>query len=206
MSVTDRQVVRKRIGHDQRIGRQFPNAGLGFGGCCLPKDIRAFGARAGELGVDHAVNWLAQVDAINLRCRERTVELVSELCGPLPGVRVAVLGAAFKPDSDDVRDTLALHVAGALHQLGAHVVVTDPQAADNARKASPDLAVVDTVEEAVTGADVNLLLTDWAAYRQLDPRQLGALAGQRQVINARNVLDPDRWRTAGWTYRALGRR
>jgi UDPglucose 6-dehydrogenase len=193
------------LGHDQRIGRRFLNAGLGFGGGCLPKDIRAFGARADELGVASAVTFLAEVDAINLRCRDRAVDLVAELCGPLPGVRVAVLGAAFKPDSDDVRDAPALHVAGLLQAAGARVVVTDPQAADNARKASPDLAVVDTVDEAVAGADVVLLLTEWDEYRRLDPEVLSTQVANRNVVDARNALDAGRWRAAGWTYRALGR-
>jgi UDPglucose 6-dehydrogenase len=194
------------LGHDARIGRRFLNAGLGFGGGCLPKDIRAFGARAEELGVGSAVGFLAEVDRINLRCRERTVDLVRELCGPLPGLRVAVLGAAFKPNSDDVRDAPALHVAGALQQAGAHVVVTDPQAGDNARKASPELTVVDTVDEAVSGADVVVLLTEWEEYRRLDPVILGASVSSRTVVDARNALDSSRWRAAGWTYRALGRR
>ncbi len=194
------------LGHDARIGRRFLNAGLGFGGGCLPKDIRAFGARADELGVGSAVDFLAEVDRINVRCRERTVALVGELCGPLPGLRVAVLGAAFKPNSDDVRDAPALYVARLLQQGGAHVVVTDPQAGDNARKASPELTVVDNLTEAVTGADVVVLLTEWDEYRRLDPAVLATLVNRRNVVDARNALDRDRWRVAGWTYRALGRR
>lgn len=194
------------IGYDDRIGRKFLNAGLGFGGGCLPKDIRAFMARAGELGVDQALSFLREVDAINMRRRVRMVDLAREVCdGSIVGRRIAVLGAAFKPDSDDVRDSPALSVAAQMQLQGAHVVVTDPQAVDNARAAFPGLAFAATVEEAVAGADVVLLATEWPEYRALDPEALGALVGSRRILDGRNVLDPKRWRAAGWTYRALGR-
>jgi UDPglucose 6-dehydrogenase len=194
------------IGYDDRIGRKFLNAGLGFGGGCLPKDIRAFMARAGELGVDQALSFLREVDAINMRRRVRMVDLAREVCdGSIVGRRIAVLGAAFKPDSDDVRDSPALSVAAQMQLQGAHVVVTDPQAVDNARAAFPGLAFASTVEEAVAGADVVLLATEWPEYRALDPETLGALVGARRMLDGRNVLDPRRWRAAGWTYRALGR-
>jgi UDPglucose 6-dehydrogenase len=194
------------IGYDDRIGRKFLNAGLGFGGGCLPKDIRAFMARAGELGVDQALSFLREVDAINMRRRVRMVDLAREVCdGSIVGRRIAVLGAAFKPDSDDVRDSPALSVAAQMQLQGAHVVVTDPQAVDNARAAFPGLAFAPTVEEAVAGADVVLLATEWPEYRDLDPEQLGALVATRRILDGRNVLDPKRWRAAAWTYRALGR-
>jgi UDPglucose 6-dehydrogenase len=194
------------IGYDDRIGRKFLNAGLGFGGGCLPKDIRAFMARAGELGVDQALSFLREVDAINMRRRVRMVDLAREVCdGSIVGRRIAVLGAAFKPDSDDVRDSPALSVAAQMQLQGAHVVVTDPQAVDNARAAFPGLAFAPTVEEAVAGADVVLLATEWPEYRELDPEQLGARVATRRILDGRNVLDPARWRAAGWTYRALGR-
>lgn len=194
------------IGHDDRIGRKFLNAGLGFGGGCLPKDIRAFMARAEELGVDQALTFLAEVDAINSRRRDRVVEMTLEMCGgSVVGRRLAILGAAFKPNSDDVRDAPSLHVADLLQAAGGHVVVTDPRAGDNARKAWPGLDVVDTVDEAVRDADVVLVLTEWEEYRQLDPGALGRSVRQRHVIDGRLVLDADHWRTAGWTYRALGR-
>jgi UDPglucose 6-dehydrogenase len=194
------------IGYDDRIGRKFLNAGLGFGGGCLPKDIRAFMARAGELGVDQALSFLREVDAINMRRRVRMVDLAREVCdGSIVGRRIAVLGAAFKPDSDDVRDSPALSVAAQMQLQGAHVVVTDPQAVDNARAAFPGLAFASTVEEAVAGADVVLLATEWPEYRALDPETLGALVAARRMLDGRNVLDPRRWRAAGWTYRALGR-
>ena len=194
------------IGYDDRIGRKFLNAGLGFGGGCLPKDIRAFMARAGELGVDQALSFLREVDAINMRRRVRMVDLAREVCdGSIVGRRIAVLGAAFKPDSDDVRDSPALSVAAQMQLQGAHVVVTDPQAVANARAAFPGLAFADTVEEAVAGADVVLLATEWREYRALAPEKLGALVGHRRMLDGRNVLDPKRWRAAGWTYRALGR-
>ncbi len=194
------------IGYDDRIGRRFLNAGLGFGGGCLPKDIRAFMARAGELGVDQALSFLREVDAINMRRRVRMVDLAREVCGgSIVGARIAVLGAAFKPDSDDIRDSPALSVAAQMQLQGAHVVVTDPQAVPNARKAWAGLAFAATAEEAVTGADVVLLATEWSEYRALDPETIGDLVAHRRILDGRNVLDPRRWRAAGWTYRALGR-
>ena len=195
------------IGHDARIGRRFLNAGLGFGGGCLPKDIRAFMARAGELGVDQALSFLREVDSINMRRRVRMVDLAREVSGgSIVGRRIAVLGAAFKPNSDDVRDSPALSVAAQMQLQGAHVVVTDPQAINNARKKWPDLSFADTAEEAAAGADVVLLATEWDTYREIDPEKLGLVVAQKRVLDGRNVLDPELWRAAGWTYRALGRR
>jgi len=194
------------IGHDKRIGRQFLNAGVGFGGGCLPKDIRAFMARAGELGVDQALSFLREVDSINLRRRVRMVDLAREVCGgSIVGRRVAVLGAAFKPHSDDIRDSPALSVAAQMQLQGAQVTVTDPAAIDNARKKWPELAYADTVDDAVRGAEVTLLLTEWPEYVALDPVELRAVAATPRIIDGRNCLDPATWRAAGWTYRALGR-
>jgi UDPglucose 6-dehydrogenase len=195
------------IGHDERIGRRFLNAGLGFGGGCLPKDIRAFMARAGELGADQALTFLREVDNINMRRRIRMVELAREVCaGSLLGKHVAVLGAAFKPDSDDIRDSPALNVAAQLQLQGAVVCVTDPAALDNARRDWPQLDYAPTPEQAAEGADAVLLLTEWRHYRQLDPVAFGALVRQKRVLDGRNALDRDAWENAGWTYRALGRR
>ena len=194
------------IGHDERIGRRFLNAGLGFGGGCLPKDIRAFMARASELGADQAVSFLKEVDAINARRRSRMVDLALEVSGgSVDGVSVAVLGVTFKPNSDDVRDSPALDVAARLAALGARVRVTDPQGIANARSRHPELEYVTTVEEAVDGADAVLLLTEWKEYRDLDPARVGALVRTRAVLDGRNALEPGAWRAAGWTYRALGR-
>ncbi|SFK18573.1 UDP-glucose/GDP-mannose dehydrogenase family protein [Cellulomonas sp. KH9] len=194
------------IGYDERIGRRFLNAGLGFGGGCLPKDIRAFMARAGELGVDQALSFLREVDSINMRRRVRMVDLAREVCaGSIVGRRVAVLGAAFKPDSDDVRDSPALSVAAQMQLQGAHVTVTDPQAVENARAKWPDLKYAATALEAAQDADVVVLATEWEEYRDLDPAQLGAVVAQRAIVDGRNVLDPRAWRAAGFTYRALGR-
>ncbi len=194
------------IGYDARIGRRFLNAGLGFGGGCLPKDIRAFMARAGELGVSDALGFLREIDSINMRRRVRMVDLAREVChGSIVGRKVAVLGAAFKPDSDDVRDSPALSVAAQMQLQGAHVTVTDPQAIENARAKWPDLRFAATALEAAEGADVVLLATEWAEYRDLDPDELGAVVARRSILDGRNVLDPARWRAAGWTYRALGR-
>jgi UDPglucose 6-dehydrogenase len=194
------------IGHDARIGRRFLNAGLGFGGGCLPKDIRAFMARAGELGVDQALSFLREVDSINMRRRVRMVDLAREVSGgSIVGRRVAVLGASFKPDSDDVRDSPALSVAAQMQLQGARVVVTDPQAIANAQAKWPDLAFADTAEQAAADADVVLLATEWTEYRELNPEKLATVVRTRNIVDGRNVLDPAAWRAAGWTYRALGR-
>jgi UDPglucose 6-dehydrogenase len=194
------------IGHDARIGRKFLNAGVGFGGGCLPKDIRAFMARAGELGVDQALSFLREVDSINMRRRVRMVDLAREVCGgSIVGRRVAVLGAAFKPDSDDIRDSPALSVAAQMQLQGAQVTVTDPKAIDNALKKWPELAYADTVEDTVRDAEVVLLLTEWPEYVALDPVALKEQVSAARIIDGRNCLDPVAWRAAGWTYRALGR-
>jgi UDPglucose 6-dehydrogenase len=194
------------IGHDDRIGRKFLGAGLGFGGGCLPKDIRAFMARAGELGADQALTFLREVDAINMRRRIRMVELArQELGGSFLGTKVAVLGAAFKADSDDIRDSPALNVAAQIRLQGADVVVTDPAAVENARRLWPELQYATGVEEACTSADAVLVLTEWAEYRALDPVELGRIVRRRHVLDGRNALDPARWKAAGWSYRALGR-
>ena len=194
------------IGHDDRIGRKFLNAGLGFGGGCLPKDIRAFTARATELGAGQAVGFLTEVDAINLRRRTKVVELArAAVGGDLAGARVAVLGAAFKPLSDDVRDSPALDVAARLRAEGAHVTVTDPAAVDNARRQHPELDYAPTAQQASAGADVVLLLTEWEEYRSIDPAALAAVVRHPRVIDARNALDAQRWAAAGWDHRGLGR-
>jgi UDPglucose 6-dehydrogenase len=194
------------IGHDDRIGRKFLGAGVGFGGGCLPKDIRAFMARAGELGADQALTFLREVDQINLRRRARMVDLARAECGgTLVGKRVAVLGAAFKPNSDDVRDSPALDIAQAARAAGGRVTVHDPKAIPNAQRTRPDLDYAHSVEEACKGADVVLHLTEWQEYRDIDPAALKSLVATPAIIDGRNVLDADAWRAAGWTYRALGR-
>jgi UDPglucose 6-dehydrogenase len=193
------------LGADGRIGRSFLRAGLGFGGGCLPKDVRAFSARAGELGVGDALAFLREVDAINLRRRARTADLAAELAGGnLAGAGICVLGAAFKPGSDDVRDSPALDVAQILTGLGARVTVYDPAAMGNARRVSPDLGYAGSVAEAARDAQVVLLLTEWPEFAALTPGQLDGIVARRNIIDARNVLDPAQWREAGWEYRALG--
>ncbi|WP_455835215.1 UDP-glucose dehydrogenase family protein [Pseudarthrobacter siccitolerans] len=194
------------IGMDDRIGRKFLNAGIGFGGGCLPKDIRAFMARAGELGADQALTFLREVDAINMRRRNRVVELTRELCdGTLMGKRIAVLGAAFKPESDDVRDSPALSIAAQLQLQGAVVTVTDPKALENAARRFPELHYEPDTEMALRGADALLLLTEWQEFRDLDPYAVHAVVSSSRILDGRNVLDPTKWRAAGWTYRGLGR-
>ena len=194
------------IGHDERIGRKFLNAGLGFGGGCLPKDIRAFMARAGELGVDQALSFLREVDAINMRRRGHVVDRArNALGGSFLGTRVGVLGAAFKPNSDDVRDSPALNVAGQIQLQGAQVTVYDPRGNANAKALFPTLGYAESAVEACQDADLVLHLTEWQEFREMDPAVLSAVVAQRKIIDARNALDPDRWREAGWTYGSLGR-
>jgi len=194
------------IGHDERIGRKFLNPGVGFGGGCLPKDIRAFMARAGELGADQALSFLREVDDINLRQRSRMVDLARQQCnGTLIGKRVAVLGAAFKPNSDDIRDSPALDIAEAVLKAGAFVTVYDPKAMEAAKRVHPHLEYAETVEDACLDADVVLHLTEWKQFREIDPAKLATIVSNPIIIDGRNVLEPTLWRGAGWTYRALGR-
>jgi UDPglucose 6-dehydrogenase len=203
----DVSVLADAIGHDARIGRKFLNAGIGFGGGCLPKDIRAFMARAGELGASQALTFLREVDSINMRRRARMMELTREVVGgSLIGARVAVLGAAFKPDSDDVRDSPALNIAGQIQLQGASVTVYDPKAMDNSRALFPTLGYATDVLEACGGADVTLVLTEWRQFRELEPADLDPVVRQRNIIDGRNCLDRGKWRTAGWVYRGVGRR
>jgi UDPglucose 6-dehydrogenase len=195
------------LSYDERIGGKFLHAGLGFGGGCLPKDIRAFLARSGELGVDQALTFLKEVDAINMRRRSRMVELAREVCGgSLAGMRVGVFGAAFKPNSDDIRDSPALDVALAVQKAGAAVRVYDPQAMDNARRDFPTLAYAGSAVDAARDADVVLHLTEWAEFLALNPADLADVVAQRRILDGRNALDRELWRAQGWTYRALGRR
>ena len=202
----DVTMLSKALSYDTRIGGRFLHAGLGFGGGCLPKDIRAFMARAGELGVDQALSFLKEVDAINLRRRARMIDLARELVGgSFGGMRVAVLGAAFKPNSDDIRDSPALDVAASIQQQGAAVTLYDPAAMDNARGRHPELGYRESSVEAARGADIVLHLTEWAEFREMDPSALSDVVTSRRIVDGRNALDPARWRAAGWTYRALGR-
>ena len=195
------------IGHDARIGRRFLNAGVGFGGGCLPKDIRAFTARAEELGRGESLAFLREVDAINLRQRPRVGDLaVDALGGSVHRKRVAVLGVSFKPESDDVRDSPALDVAVQLRGLGAEVVATDPQGVENARARHPQLEYTSSTREALRGADLVVLVTEWREYRALDPVETGRLVAERRIIDGRNVLDAAAWRAAGWQVHGLGRR
>jgi UDPglucose 6-dehydrogenase len=194
------------IGLDDRIGRKFLQAGIGFGGGCLPKDIRAFMARAGELGADQALTFLREVDAINMRRRTRVVELARELLdGSLLGSRITVLGAAFKPESDDVRDSPALSIAAQLQLQGAVVTVTDPKALGNAAKRFPELHYEPDLDAATSKSDALLLLTEWTEYRELDPHGLRQHVSRPIILDGRNVLDAAKWRAAGWTFRGLGR-
>ncbi|HLT66902.1 MAG TPA: UDP-glucose/GDP-mannose dehydrogenase family protein [Microbacterium sp.] len=194
------------IGHDVRIGRKFLNAGVGFGGGCLPKDIRAFAARAEELGKGESVAFLKQVDEINLRRRQHVVDrVVDSFDGQVFGRRVAVLGLAFKPDSDDIRDSPALDVAVRLKGLGAEVVSFDPEAMDNARRLHPQLAYADSLDAALEGAEAVVVVTEWKQFRELDPEATAAKVARPVVFDGRNILDPVAWKAAGWTYTGMGR-
>ena len=202
----DVTVLAKAIGYDPRIGNRFLQAGIGFGGGCLPKDIRAFMARAEELGAKQALEFLREIDAINLRARQRVIDVVrGELSEDLTKYKIAVLGATFKPDSDDVRDSPALDIAAQLHAAGAEIVVHDPQGIEPARKRFPTLKYAEVVNEAVKDADLILHLTEWKEYRQIDPAALGALVKGKVIIDGRNMLDRTLWRNAGWKFHALGR-
>ncbi|MFF5108771.1 UDP-glucose dehydrogenase family protein [Streptosporangium sp. NPDC000509] len=194
------------LSFDDRIGGKFLNPGLGFGGGCLPKDIRAFMARAGELGADQALTFLREVDAINMRRRARMVDLARELAGgSFRGCTVAVLGAAFKPNSDDIRDSPALDVAVKISEQGGRVTVYDPVAQENARKAHPGLAYGTSALDAAKNAHVVLLLTEWQEFVAMDPEELGSVVISRKIVDGRNALDAETWRASGWHYRALGR-
>ncbi|MER7836036.1 UDP-glucose/GDP-mannose dehydrogenase family protein [Streptomyces sp. NPDC096040] len=200
-------MLAEAIGHDDRIGKKFLRAGIGFGGGCLPKDIRAFMARAGELGADQALTFLREIDSINMRRRGQMVEMAREALGggSFLGKRVAVLGATFKPDSDDVRDSPALNVAGQIHLQGGQVTVYDPKGMENARRLFPTLGYAGSAVECVRGADVVLHLTEWREFRELDAAALGEVASSKVILDGRNALEPEAWRRAGWTYRAMGR-
>ena len=202
----DVTVLAKAIGYDPRIGSRFLQAGIGFGGGCLPKDIRAFMARAEELGAMQALEFLREIDAINLRARQRVIDVVrSKLSEDLTQYKIAILGATFKPDSDDVRDSPALDISAQLQAAGASVVVHDPKGIEPARKRFPNLQYSSNVLECVKDADLILHLTEWREYRELNPSVVGTLVKSKIIIDGRNVLDRDLWRNAGWRFHALGR-
>ena len=202
----DVTVLAKAIGYDPRIGSRFLQAGIGFGGGCLPKDIRAFMARAEELGAKQAVEFLKEIDAINLRARQRIIELVrKDLSDNLQGKKVAILGAAFKPDSDDVRDSPALDIAVQIQAAGAIVTVHDPKAIANAQKRFPVLNFSTEINDTLKDAEIVLHLTEWKIYRDIDPAKVKSLVKNAIMIDGRNALDRQLWRSAGWKFRALGR-
>jgi len=196
----------RALGYDARIGSRYLQPGLGFGGGCLPKDIRAFRARAESLGNKRTLAFLREVDAINMRRRHRLIDLAAEQCGGLRGRRVAVFGAAFKPESDDVRDSPALYAATVIQARGAAVTVYDPKANRNARAASPALRFASSAVAAATGAEIVLHLTEWREFQEIDPADLRRVVASPHIIDGRNTLDPAKWTAAGWDYRALGRR
>ena len=195
------------LGHDSRIGRRFLDAGVGFGGGCLPKDIQAFVHRAGELGAEGAMSLLSQVDDINQGRREHAVQVASSMLdGSLGGARIAVWGAAFKPQTDDVRDSPALWIAGQLHLRGAEVSVYDPKANDTARLKFPTLHYTPDAASCARDADLLLHLTAWPEFAEVDPAGLRAVVRRPLLLDGGNCLDFEAWRAAGWTVRGLGRR
>jgi UDPglucose 6-dehydrogenase len=201
----DITVLADALGHDARIGRKFLNAGVGFGGGCLPKDIRALQARTSELGLTHTMGFLAEVDEINLRRRERVVRLAQTMLNDkLVGARIAVLGVTFKPDSDDVRDSPALDIAVRLFNAGADVLVYDPKGNKNAAERFPRLHYANDLSEAVKDADLVLLLTEWTEFKALVPADLEDLVASRRIVDGRNVLDRATWRDAGWEIVRMG--
>ena len=202
----DVTVLANAIGYDPRIGHKFLQAGIGFGGGCLPKDIRAFMARAQELGANQALEFLREIDAINLRARQRVIDVVRNLLGQdLNGIPIAILGAAFKPESDDVRDSPALDIAAQLHAAGAKVKIHDPKAMANAKVRFPELEFASSAANCVADSQCVLHLTEWREYRELDPRELRKLVAKPLIIDGRNCLDTKSWQAAGWNFHALGR-
>ncbi len=202
----DVTVLAKAIGYDPRIGSRFLQAGIGFGGGCLPKDIRAFMARSEELGAKQSLEFLREIDSINLRARQRMIDLVRlDLDEDLKGRKIAVLGAAFKPDSDDVRDSPALDIADQISQAGASVSVFDPKANANAKIRFPNLSYVDSIDSCLSGAEIVLHLTEWKEFRTIDPTKAKNLVSRANIIDGRNALDRELWERAGWHFRALGR-
>ena len=202
----DVTVLAEAIGHDPRIGNRFLQAGIGFGGGCLPKDIRGFMARAEELGASQSLEFLREIDSINARARQRVIEVVrSELGMDLKSFKIAILGAAFKPDSDDVRDSPALDIAAQIHDAGADVIVHDPKAIEPAKKRFPSLNFTENLEECLKGADLVLHLTEWKIYREMDPNEIKKIVKTPRIIDGRNMLNRDKWRAAGWDFKGLGR-
>jgi UDPglucose 6-dehydrogenase len=205
VSGADAVSLAKAIGYDERIGNKFLRTGIGFGGGCLPKDIRGFVARAEELGVGSAVDFLKDVDAVNLRRRDRVLELAKQELGSLTGKSITMLGISFKPDSDDLRDSPALEISQRLTALGAKVTVHDPVSLVPLATRSPELLRNENLMSAATGAELVILGTEWKQYRDIDPVELGAVVAVKTIIDGRNVLDVAKWQAAGWRVIALGR-
>ena len=201
----DIERVAEGMGLDPRIGRSFLSAGLGWGGSCFPKDVRALETSAGYHGQSF---WLlkAAIEVNSQQRRRFTGKLLQGLGGSLEGKRVAVLGLAFKPFTDDMRQAPALEVIRQLQDLGAEVVATDPVALVQARPLLAGISLTDDPYQAVNGADAVGLVTEWPEYRKLDwARVLGLMRG-RLVVDGRNFLDGDAISANGGIYVSMGRR
>jgi UDPglucose 6-dehydrogenase len=205
VSGADASQLAQAIGYDERIGNKFLRNGVGFGGGCLPKDIRALMARAEELGVGESVAYLKEIDKINIRRRDRVIALLNQELGSLSAKRVLILGAAFKPDSDDIRDSPALEIALLAYRAGAEVVVHDPVSLPGVAIKHPELIVEEDLAKAFDSVDAVVLATEWKEYRDLDPQSISAQVSNRLIIDGRNVLDVAKWQHAGFRVLALGR-
>lgn len=201
----DVTVLADAIGYDSRIGRKFLNAGIGFGGGCLPKDIRALQASAGEFDLFDSFNFLSEVDKINQSRKNKIIELAELNLGHLKGKKITILGASFKPNSDDVRDSPAIEIAKLLLKSGAEVVIHDPVSLDALKLKYPFLVSANDVKTALADSDLTLHLTEWSDYRNLNPRELAPLVHSRIIIDGRNVLDGEIWKDAGWKIIFLGK-
>jgi UDPglucose 6-dehydrogenase len=204
VSGADATQLATAIGYDERIGNKFLRNGVGFGGGCLPKDIRALMARAEELGVGQSVAYLKEIDKINIRRRDRVIDMLTQELGDLKGKKVLVLGAAFKPDSDDVRDSPALEIALLINKAGAQAIVHDPIALEGVNKKHPELTTEQDLGKAFAGVDAVVLATEWKQYRTFDPSTIQGIAN-KLVIDGRNVIDIAKWQQAGFKVLALGK-
>ncbi|MCJ1680479.1 UDP-glucose/GDP-mannose dehydrogenase family protein [Streptomyces sp. APSN-46.1] len=195
------------LGIDPRIGSGGMMPGIGYGGGCLPKDVRAFTASARQLGATDAAKLLRAAEEINESRTAVAMALITRALGgrPLKAARVTVWGAAFKPGTNDVRESPALALAHALQQAGGTVTVHDPQAVATAMVRNPELDYTGDLRASLRGADLVVLATEWPEYRQASPQALVDGPANPLLVDCRTSLDAESWRAAGWTVHQLGR-